>query len=121
MNPELKLLGLRPVAKVIGFQEPCPVAVQPEWTSRPHDKPRPPGHPRVDDPIRLESGRSVTRTWRLSRLIQPCGPTLLPTLLPACALPPAAKGEPFYPSYEGALALVLSRCIRSAGGLSNAS
>src|SRR5205814_2352416 len=76
----------------------------------------PPGHPRVDDPIRLESGRSVTRTWRLSRLIQPCGPTLLPTLLPMCALPPAAKGEPFYPSYEGALALVLSRCTRSVGG-----
>jgi hypothetical protein len=83
MYPELKLLGLRPVAKAVGFQKPCPVASSrsgPRGPMRSQDRL---AHHEGVVPHKTGSGRSVARTCRLSRLNLSSTATSSPTLFPA--------------------------------------
>ena len=88
MYPELKLLGLRPVAKVVGFQKPWPlqssqgtrVAGRPHGAMRNQDRL---AHHEGVDPYQTGSGRSVARTCGFSPLSLSCTAASLRTLFRA--------------------------------------
>ena len=88
MYPELKLLGLRPVAKVVGFQKPCPlqssqgtrVVGRPLGRTKSQDRL---AHRKGVRPNQTGSGRAAARTCGLSPLSLSCTTTSLRTLFRA--------------------------------------
>ena len=83
MYLELKLLGLRPMAKVVGFQEPCRLQSSrngPHGTMRNQDRLT---HHEGVGPYQTGSGRSVARTRGFSPLSLSCTAASLRTLFRA--------------------------------------
>jgi hypothetical protein len=89
MYPELKFLGLRPVAKVVGFQKPCPLQSSRNGPRGPMSNQDRLAHHKGVVPHTIGSGRSVARTCRFSRLNLPGTATSLPTL---CRAPSQRTG-----------------------------
>ena len=83
MYPELKLLGLRLVADVVGFQKPCPLqSSRNGLLGRMKNQDRLAHHEGVD-PYQTGSGRSVARTCGFSPLSLSCTAASLRTLFRA--------------------------------------